>query len=64
MCQLSYPPSVHPLQRLRQTVQRHIWKDYEDLADDVRCTPKYQRLYKWRKVTIERVFAGAKKNTP
>ena len=51
---------MHPLQRLRQTVQRHIWKDYEDLADDVRYTPKYQRLYKRRKETIERVFADAK----
>ena len=43
-----------------KTVQRHIWKDYEDLADDVRYTPKYQRLYKRRKETIERVFADAK----
>ena len=44
----------------RHLVQRHIWKDYEDLADDVRYTPKYQRLYKRRKETIERVFADAK----
>ncbi|MBM6978085.1 transposase, partial [Intestinimonas butyriciproducens] len=43
-----------------KTVQRHIWKDYEDLADDVRYTPKYQKLYKRRKETIERVFADAK----
>ena len=43
-----------------KTVQRHIWRDYEDLADDVRYTSKYQRLYKWRKETIERVFADAK----
>jgi hypothetical protein len=32
-----------------KTVQRHIWKDYEELADDIRYTPKYQELYKWRK---------------
>ena len=43
-----------------KTVQRHIWKDYEDLADDARYTPKYQDLYKQRKETIERVFADAK----
>ena len=43
-----------------KTVQRHIWKDYEDLADDARYTPKYQNLYKQRKETIERVFADAK----
>lgn len=43
-----------------KTVQRHIWKDYEDLADDVRYTPQYRELYKRRKETIERVFADAK----
>ena len=43
-----------------KTVQRHIWKDYEDLADDARYTPEYQDLYKQRKETIERVFADAK----
>lgn len=41
-------------------VQRHIWKDYEELADDARYTPKYADLYKQRKETIERVFADAK----
>lgn len=24
-----------------KTVQRHIWKDYEELADDARYTPEY-----------------------
>ena len=43
-----------------KTVQQHIWKDYEELADNARYTPKYQRLYKQRKETIERVFADAK----
>ena len=43
-----------------KVVQRHIWKDYEEKADDVRYTPIYQRLYKARKETIERVFADAK----
>ena len=43
-----------------KTVQRHIWKHYEELADDARYTPKYQSLYKQRKETIERVFADAK----
>ena len=44
-----------------KTVQRHIWKGYEELADDIRYTPKYQELYKRRKETIERVFADAKR---
>ena len=43
-----------------KTVQRHIWKDYEVLADDARYTPEYRELYKRRKETIERVFADAK----
>ncbi len=43
-----------------KVVQRHIWKDYEELADDARYTPKYKRLYELRKETIERVFADAK----
>lgn len=43
-----------------KTVQRHIWKDYEELADDARYTPEYQELYKKRKETIERDFAEAK----
>ena len=43
-----------------KVVQRHIWKDYEELADDVRYTPEYADLYKQRKETIERVFADAK----
>ena len=43
-----------------KTVQRHIWKDYEELADDARYTPEFQELYKKRKETIERTFADAK----
>ncbi len=41
-------------------VQRHIWKDYEEFADDARYTPEYAKLYQKRKETIERVFADAK----
>lgn len=43
-----------------KVVTRHIWKDYEEMADDARYTPIYQRMYKARKETIERVFADAK----
>lgn len=43
-----------------KTVTRHIWKEYEELADDARYTPFYARMYKLRKETIERVFADAK----
>ena len=41
-------------------MQRYIWKDYEDLAEDARYTPEYQTLYKHRKEMIERDFADAK----
>jgi len=41
-------------------VQRHIWKGYEELADDTRHTPEYQDLYAKRKETIGWVFADAK----
>ncbi len=41
-------------------VTRHVWKDYEELAEDARHTPKYAELYSKRKQTIERVFADAK----
>ena len=56
-------PSRHLCTRSKicvKTVQRHIWKDYEELADDARYTPEYKDLYAKRKETIERVFADAK----
>ena len=43
-----------------KTVQRHIWKDYEELTDDTRYMPEYQELYQRRKESIEQVFADAK----
>ncbi len=43
-----------------KTVQRHIRKDCEELADDARYTPKYKRLYARRKETIDRIFADAR----
>ena len=43
-----------------KTVQRHIWKGYEELADDARYTSECQDLYKKRKETIERDFADTK----
>lgn len=43
-----------------KTVPRHIWKDYEELADDARYTSEYKDIYAKRKETIERAFADAK----
>ena len=36
-------PPAHPKDCVK-TVQRRVWKDYEELADDARYTPKYQSL--------------------
>ena len=44
----------------QKIMTRHIWKNYEELADDARYTPQYRDLYAKRKETIERVFADAK----
>lgn len=43
-----------------KVVQRHVWQDYIELAEDIRYTPKYKGLYEKRKEKIERVFADAK----
>jgi hypothetical protein len=43
-----------------KTVTRHVWQNYVELAEDIRHTPKYKKLYQKRKETIERVFADAK----
>ena len=56
MRQLSGQSTVYPA----KMVQRHIWKDYEEAADDAGYTSEYRELYKRRKETIERVFADAK----
>ena len=44
----------------QRVVQRHIWQDAMDLAEQVRKTELGKHLYAMRKQTIERVFADAK----
>ncbi len=41
-------------------IQRHIWQEYLDLAEELRKTERGKELYEKRKETIERVFADAK----
>lgn len=41
-------------------VEKHIWSQYLELAEDLRHTQKFKALYEKRKETIERVFADAK----
>ncbi len=44
----------------QKTVTKHIWDDYMEKVEDIRCTIEYRTLYEKRKETIERVFADAK----
>ena len=46
--------------KCEKTVAKHIWNNYLEMAEDIRHTPKYKKLYEKRKETIERVFADAK----
>ena len=32
-----------------KTVTRHIWSEYIEMAEDIRCTPKYKAIYTLRK---------------
>ena len=41
-------------------IQRHIWEDYMELAEDLRHHHEIKEVYNRRKETIERVFADAK----
>ena len=43
-----------------KTVIKHIWSDHLETVEDIRYTPKYQKLYERRTETIERVFTDAK----
>lgn len=46
--------------KCEKTVVKHIWDEYLDMAEEIRCTFEYEALYEKRKETIERVFADAK----
>lgn len=41
-------------------IERHIWQDFVEQAEQIRKSPEGRELYKKRKETIERVFADAK----
>ena len=44
----------------QKIVQKHIWAEYVELAEDFRHTPKGKATYNLRGETIERVFTDAK----
>lgn len=45
LCPISLPALCTRSKNCVKTVLRHIWKDYEELADDARYTPEYKDLY-------------------
>lgn len=44
----------------QKVVQKHIWDDYIEAAEDFRHSPDGHAIYARRSQTIERVFADAK----
>lgn len=46
----------------QKIVQRHLWEDYMEICEDIRCTLGMKDVYKKRKETIERLFGTAKEN--
>lgn len=44
----------------QKVVERHLWEDYMEKAENYRHTPEIRDIYKLRSQTIERVFADAK----
>ncbi len=46
----------------RRQVQRHLWQDALEQINAFTKSKRGQRLYQWRKETIERSFAEAKEN--
>ena len=45
-----------------KVVTQHIWDDYLEICEDIRCTRGNKELYKKRKETIERLFGTAKEH--
>lgn len=45
-----------------KVVTQHIWDEYMERAEELRCTLGMKELYSHRKETIERIFGTAKEN--
>lgn len=46
----------------QKAVERHVWQEYLDIAEQLRKTELGREIYVMRKQSIERVFADAKEN--
>ena len=45
-----------------KVINRHLWEEYKEKADEERYTEKWKEIYPKRKETIERVFADCKEH--
>ena len=45
-----------------QKIERHLWEEFREYADEIRHTMEWKEIYPQRKETIERVFADCKEN--
>ena len=46
----------------QKVVNRNVWEEYMDIAEEVRHSETWKDIYPKRKETIERVFADGKEN--
>ena len=47
---------------MTKVIERHLWEEYREYADEIRHTMEWKEIYPQRKETIERVFADCKEN--
>ena len=49
-------------QNHQKVITRHIWQEYMEICEDIRCTRGMKEIYSRRKETIERDFGTAKEH--
>lgn len=47
---------------MTKVIERHLWEEFREYADEIRHTLEWKEIYPQRKETIERVFADCKEN--
>ena len=47
---------------MTKVIERHLWEEFREYADEIRHTMEWKEIYPQRKETIERVFADCKEN--
>lgn len=47
---------------MTKVIERHLWEEFREYADEIRHTMEWKEIYPQRKKTIERVFADCKEN--